>query len=602
MILSALNDLYARLVEEEEYKISQYGFSLQKIGFVVVLNNDGSLFALQDLRTRSGRNKPKPVQMVVPGGDKTTGQLTEKSVKKRVHLLRNDLPFLVGAKKEEIEDHSGAKKIKIVPAHMEFEAFKEYHLAIKHEIDDAGFQVVCRFLETWDPEMVQEHQEWIDFIGAQGVFQVRGERRYVHDSEMIRNWWQKHLQEKSSGPKGRCLITGNHTTIAKVHRERIRGVEGLKQTAVIVGFNDPAYESYGKTQSLNAPVSEQAAFRYATALNALLDGPQKKKHRLVLGDCTIAFWTDRPTPTEDIFLQFAAEGSAAVTTGGPQDENLRQKLEAFLSALRKGSEAYTELEDAPETTSYFILGLAPNAARIVVRFFHKDSLSRLLQNLRRHFADIGIERQWGDDAKRPDPEFPPARLLLLQTAREPKDIPPILAAPLLQAIVTGARYPAGLYQAVMRRIAADRLINYPRACVIKGYLVRNLGKEVPMSLDTSRPEPAYRLGRLFAVLEKTQADAQGSGLNATIRDRFYSSASATPAAVFPRILRTYQHHLGKLDAGLRIAREKLVQEILDPIERFPAHLDLAEQGLFALGYYHQMNDLFRTKEEKAEAP
>ncbi|WP_200867165.1 type I-C CRISPR-associated protein Cas8c/Csd1, partial [Thermoanaerobaculum aquaticum] len=174
-----------------------------------------------------------------------------------------------------------------------------------------------------------------------------------------------------------------------------------------------------------------------------------------------------------------------------------------------------------------------------------------------------IERRFGDSAKRPDPEFPSVRLLLRETAREEQDIPPLLSGKLLETIVTGARYPEGLFSAVMRRIATDRVINYARACILKGYLVRNLRKEVPMSLDTTRQDPAYRLGRLFAALEKTQQDAL-EGINSTIRDRFYASASATPATVFPRLLRTYQHHLAKLEPGHRINREKLVQEILAP--------------------------------------
>jgi CRISPR-associated protein Csd1 len=151
----------------------------------------------------------------------------------------------------------------------------------------------------------------------------------------------------------------------------------------------------------------------------------------------------------------------------------------------------------------------------------------------------------------------------------------------------------------MRRINADKNINYPRACVIKSYLVRNLGKEVPMSLDPSRSDPSYRLGRLFAALEKTQRDALGSSIGATVRDRFYSSASATPSVVFPRMLRTYQHHLAKLEGG-KVSREKLVQEIVAPLQNFPAHLDLAEQGQFALGYYHQMNDFYRPHSKQTE--
>jgi len=170
---------------------------------------------------------------------------------------------------------------------------------------------------------------------------------------------------------------------------------------------------------------------------------------------------------------------------------------------------------------------------------------------------------------------------------------------LLEAIVTGCRYPDSLYSAVMRRIVADREVNYPRACVIKGYLVRNMGKEVSMSLDRTRTEPAYRLGRLFAALEKTQRDALGGELNASIRERFFASASATPGVVFPRLLRTYQHHLARMEKG-KVGREMLVREILDPLTNFPSHLNLTEQGLFAIGYYHQMRDLWTSKQDKAE--
>jgi len=178
-------------------------------------------------------------------------------------------------------------------------------------------------------------------------------------------------------------------------------------------------------------------------------------------------------------------------------------------------------------------------------------------------------------------------------------IPPVLEGPLLRAVITGAQYPAGLYSAVIRRIHADREVNYVRACIIAGYLRRNLKQEVSMCLDTERKEPAYRLGRLFAVLEKVQGDALGN-VNATVRDRFYSAASATPGVVFPRLLRTYQHHLAKLPEGLKIVRERLAQEIVGPVKSFPTHMSLPEQGLFALGYYHQAKDLWTSKEDKAK--
>lgn len=225
-----------------------------------------------------------------------------------------------------------------------------------------------------------------------------------------------------------------------------------------------------------------------------------------------------------------------VDDGSFHDEGRRQRVEAFLRALRQGREAYGELEDDPDRTPFFLLGLSPNSSRIAVRFFHRASLAELLENLRRHHRDIGLVPNPAVGKRPADPDFPAAWRLLRQTARESKDIPPILTAPLLRSIITGARYPDGLYRAALRRVHADRRIDYLRCCVVKGYLNRNLNQEVSMSLDVNRPDPGYRLGRLFAPLEKTRKDALGESLNKTIRDSFYSSASATPGSVFPRLL------------------------------------------------------------------
>ncbi|NLT35919.1 MAG: type I-C CRISPR-associated protein Cas8c/Csd1 [Gaiellales bacterium] len=581
MVLRSLYELYDRLVEDPEYGIAPSGFSYQRVSFVVVVEPDGSFYALQDARVQAG-TMFRARKVLVPGGAKKTGSGLNPC------FMWDNSAYLLGYDPDKRER-----------AIRTFEAFREQHLRLEAELDLAPYSAVCRFLEYWSPDEAYRHEILAEVGRGFGVFQIRGETRFVHDHARIREWWEAGLAAECDEPAGQCSVTGLVAPLARLHPS-IKGVAGAQPTgAAMVSFNLGSYESYGKTQSFNAPVSVRAAERYTTALNALLDGPRRDKHRLVVGDCTVAFWTDRPSVIEDVFLDFASKGSGSPKGAGAQDEVLREKLEAFLRALRRGREAYGDIEESPDATGYYLLGLSPNAARIVVRFFHEGTLVHLLENLRLHFSDIGIERQWGDASKHPDPEFPPVDLLLRQTARESKDILPVLGGLVLHAVVGGGPYPATLFQAVMRRIAADRLINYPRACVIKGYLVRNLEREVPVSLDGSREDPAYRLGRLFAVLEKTQADALGGGINSTIRDRFYSSASTTPAAVFPRLLRTYQHHLAKLETGRKISREKLVQDVLDPIESFPAHFVLQDQGLFALGYYHQMNDLFRSREDRA---
>lgn len=576
MILQSLYELYDRLKDDDEYCIAKPGYSPQKVAFKVVIRPDGSLFEIEDICIADGTHK-RPQQLMVPGGAKPSGSGLNPC------FLWDNTAYMLGFVPDDGKPDLEKRRER---AQRAVEAFRDRHLALEADINEPSFSSVCRFLKSWRPEEAESIGSLADISSGFGVFQILGKQHYVHTEAGIREWWDRNYQRGSDGPLARCLVSGRKGMIASTHN-KIKGVGGAQSSgATIVSFNEAAYESYGKRQSFNAPVSQDAVFRYTTALNSLLDGPMRAKHRITLGDSTVVFWTGKPCATEDVFAQFLSEGSSAIDAIERQDESTRKKLEVFLTALRKGHEVNGGISKQSGSDSFKLLALAPNAARLSVRFFFEGSIQELLDNLRSHFNDIKTVPQPAAGKRKADPEFPPAWLLLRQTARESKEIPPILEGPLLRSIITGAPYPVGLYSAVIRRIRADREINYARACVIKGYLVRNLKQEVSMSLDLERLDPAYRLGRLFATLEKTQSDALGT-VGASIRDRFYSSASATPRSVFPRLLRTYQHHLGKLSGGFKVNREKLVQEILDPLDDFPAHLNLAEQGLFALGYYHQ---------------
>jgi CRISPR-associated protein Csd1 len=240
---------------------------------------------------------------------------------------------------------------------------------------------------------------------------------------------------------------------------------------------------------------------------------------------------------------------------------------------------------------FYILGLSPNASRLSVRFWLVGTVGDFAERLARHVSNLEM------DGARPDDPPLIIRRLLFETAREPKDISPQLAGAMARAVLMGGPYPQLLLNALIRRIQADRRVNHPRAAAIKAFLVRNRNWEVPVSLDPDRQDPAYRLGRLFATLEKTQEDAL-PGLNATIKDRYFGAASATPATVFPRLMRLHHHHMGKIDSpGLRVNREKLVQSICEGLDAFPRHLPLDEQGLFYIGYYHQRQAFFQKKVE-----
>lgn len=597
MILQSLYQLYDRLASDAAYEIAPPGYSHQKITFRVVITSRGEFRHLQDVRL-PGKAGPQPRRLIVPGFGKSSGAVTDQSVHSKVLLLRNDLPFLVGVAFK--ENREGGKKRTLVLARREFEAFKQFHLAIERDIDDPAFTAVCEFLRAWDPANALDHEDWAEFAGGQGVFQLEGEVGWVHERPAVRRWWEGRQQQDSSGVIGECLVTGREDYLARLH-PMIKGVGDSQRS--LVGFNFDSVCSYCKEQSFNAPVSEQAAFRYSTALNALLDGPQRSKHKIAIGDISVAFWTDRSTATEDIFASFLRDGSEVRTAPEAQDESVRKRLELFLRALQQGREKYGELEAEPEGTRFFILGLSPNAGRLAVRFFHSGTLGELLDQIRSHYRAIAVARGTGTARFASGPELPSAQLLLDQSCpqRDGKadrgKIPPPLAASVLRAILTGGVYPEALFSGVIRRFRSGDEVSYLGACVIKGYLTRNLGKEVSMALDSGRQEIAYRLGRLFAALEKTQSDALGKELKSTIRDSFYGSASATPRAAFPRLLRTYQHHLAKLEGGLKVNREKLVQEIIAPLTGFPAHLGLADQGLFAIGYYHQRLAFYTPKDE-----
>ena len=612
MVFRSLYQLHDRLVDEEDYEVAPLGRSHQKISAVVVIEPDGSLVDIQDARSgSSGRLVPRRV--LVLGQTKPSGQGINPC------FLWDNLGYLLGW------DPRPGKSER---AEATLAGSAERHLSVEREINIPSFSAVCRFLERWSSARAPEFPILAELQTGFAVFQIRGNASFVHNDPSIRAWWDRRTNgdparmsawwedrcdvDHESNSLGQCLVTGDEAPIARL-QPKIKGVAGSQPAgATIAGFNDEAYCSFGLDQSFNAPVSIEASRRYTTALNILLDGPKRDKHRILVGGTTIAFWTDRPSAAEDVFAIFATEGSAAPAAA--EDQVLRAKLESLLKALREGREAFGDLADDPDHTEFFILGLAtPTPARVAVRFFHRGSVASLLGNLRRHHGDIGIQRRFGEGSKRPEPELPSARYLLDETcpwklgaqgerkAPSRDHIPPLLPGALLESIVTGYRYPDALFTAVMRRIVADRIVNYARASVIKGILVRNHSKEIPVSLDTSRTDPAYRIGRLFAAIEKTQADALGGQVNATVRDRFYSSASATPGVVFPRLLRTYQHHLAKLDGGLKVNREKLVQEILDPLSGFPSHLGLTDQGLFALGYYHQTNDFYRSKNNQTDA-
>ncbi len=579
MILQSLNELYTRLAADPAYEIAPPGFSPQKICFRVVLKPDGSLFDVLDARTPDEKGKMQNTLMLVPGEAKPSGSGVNPC------FLWDNQTYLLGRQPEDKAAGFGLSR---------FEAFRQRHLELEPTINDPAFSAVCGFLKQWNPERIAEFPILNDLGTGFGIFQLQGEKKPVHESPAVQNWWILSQAAELPGDAAQCLLTGEVLPIARLH-PKIKGVTGAQSAgAAIVSFNATAYESYGKSQSFNAPVSEASAFRYGTALNSLLTGPKSQKHRIRIGDTTTVFWTEKPSIVEDCFAEIFSGGSHAPEE--VQDETKRAQLHRLLEAIRSGAR-YQELGE-PET-AFHILGLAPNAARISIRFYHRSTVADLMAKLHDHQQCLDMVRQFTEQAgsRFPDPEFPALWQILRETSRAADDIPPLLGGALARSIIAGTPYPEGLFSAIIRRIQADRTINYLRVATLKAVLVRNHQLSIPTMLDTDNTDPAYLLGRLFSVLEKTQEDALGN-VNAGIRDRFYSAASATPASVFPRLLRTYQHHLSKLNGGSKVNRERLVQEIMSSIDAagFLNQFSLRKQGIFAIGYYHQRKDFFTKKE------
>lgn len=588
MILQKLVEYYERLAADPERNIAPLGFSRQKISFEIVLNRDGSLAALDDARSEdNGRRVPRRV--VVPGQAKPSGSGINPG------FLWDNAQYMLGFKADD------ANPERTVQA---FEAFRDRHCALEDEIRDDFFSAACRFLDGWAPSEVGGHPELLEIAGAFGVFRVAGETEYVHDRPKVRAWWHKQVvSADAEAPRAPSLIGGELEPIARLHEPKIQGIRGAQTSgATLVAFNAAAYESYGKSQSFNAPVGASDAFKYCTALNRLTTGREREVH---LGDATVVFWSEKPTAFEGGLAEFF-EGPVARATDA-EDAAVLARLRGFFTRLRRAA-AGGEFEDGG--VPFYVLGLSPNAARISVRSWLVGSVQEFAERLGQHVADLEL-----DGAPR---NMPPITLqrIIDQTARERDDIQPLLGGAVLQAVLTGGPYSTVLAAAVLRRIRADGQTGgstgHIRASILKAYLARkarlgNQQETISMSLDKNCPHTAYHLGRLFAALEKTQEDALGGDLNVTIKDRYLSSASANPVAAFPRLLRLHAHHLDKLGAekrGMKIIRERLVQEISERInaaDGFPAHLPLDEQGLFFIGYYHQRQAFFTSTKPDSTA-
>ena len=597
--LAALAARYDRMAAHGDAPVP--GFAPAQIAFVLVLNRTGKVVAVQDERTGDSRKKrPKVVEAPQPP-KRTVGVVSG--------VLWDKTSYVLGVTRDDpAADEARAAKATARTA-KEHLAFKKRQADLLGGSDDEGAAALQAFLAGWTPEAwAMLDTPYRDEMLDQNIaFRLDGDRHYLHDRPTLRTLVAGQAAS-ADAQIGQCLITGKMSPIARLHPS-IKGVPGAQSSgASLVSFNASAFTSFGKAQGDNAPTSELAAFGYGTALNALLasDGADIKgrpiyRNRVQLGDATTTFWAEadgeEADQAEDLLSQLFGGGpalsEAEIEAGhGTQARDLMLELEA--------GRALRDIAPRLDDLRIYILGLSPNAARLSVRFWHVGSLGELANHFQQHWKDLRLE------PKRFDKSPPLWRLLRELAAQgEAKNIPPNLAGEVMRAILSGSRYPRALLTQTLLRIRADQgdnKVHELRVALLKAVIVRELRKDDPttkedhlVSLDLEDRNPGYRLGRLFAVMEAAQAQAI-SGVNASIRDRFYGSASATPAHVFPLLLRGVQDHLSKIrksKPGLAVKYEKAMADVFGGLDAdLPATLDMKSQGLFAIGYYHQRSALY----------
>lgn len=608
MILQALVKYYDDLFSRG--KVSPRGFKQVEIQFIIVLDPRGEFVSLTDTRSYSGKWLIAK-SFLVPAERERSGSKAWQTA----NLLWDHYGYVLGWPK------SAAPKDKAM-AHKQHDTFTSDVRKLHEQYPvDEEIAAVHAFLDRGDFSKLNATADWKECCripGCKLTFQLQGKSNLVIDNETVRTHVVlsvaaegDDVDEDDEGPslppvEGTCIVTGETGLIAGKHPRT--PIHGAKSNAKIVSFQrEMGFDSYGKQKGHNAPTCKDAAFKYTTVLNKMLE--RESRQKLAVGDATTVFWAEKESRLVDVFADlFGAQQVEKLPGASTQD--LRQVV-----ALFRGPESGIRPELDPDTR-FFVLGLSPNAARIAIRFWYAGTVGEVADNINRHFDDIEIIHSDNQ------PNFLPLWRLTRSIAPLDDDsrVPPKIAGDLMKSILTGTPYPRTLLKAVIGRICAEQSrkdsktgklldnVTYARAALIKSVLAResrlktNPHTEVGMALDLSNTNVGYRLGRLFAVLERVQEKAN-PGINATIRDRFYGSASSIPVASFPQLMRLKNHHLSKLDKHKRFY-EGLIGEIVDGIAGypgFPPHLPLDDQGRFAVGYYHQRQDFFKKNTDQTTA-
>jgi len=619
VIIQSLCRHYDILEVDENADIPRFGYSSAKVSFALVISPDGVLSNIVDLR--SDDKKPKPKNMDVPIQKSRSSGIdpyfvcdNAKYVFGVEKLKRSDFEKKFNPRSPENDPaeytilEENDKDVTLIHRRSRecFEEFRALQHGILDGLDDPGVVGFLTFLDHWKPEEFLENtktRQYKDDLLAGGncIFECNGD--FLHRKSAVKNAWEAYPQNEASNTfVAQCLVTGEVGPISQVHN-KIQGVVGAQSAgASLVSFNNDAFCSYGKSQSLNSPISESSMFKYTTALKYLLAG---QNNRIRIGDATVVFWAETGDKScEDVVRFFfdpqEREKSEDQNADGSrvQDTGTIKQIGDILTKVRSGTKIDQEDIGTDPETNFYILGLSPNNARLVVRFWYVDTVKDLIAKMARHHLDMEVVR---DDS---GPRYVSIYRLLNETVPQSSDkktVSPLLGGLLMRSILTGTAYPMPLYSAILSRVKVEGSINYVRAGFIKASLLRlsrsgltNFKEDViTVSLNEESSNVPYRLGRLFAVLEKAQNDTNKE-MKSTINSKYFSSASSTPAVVFPVLLKLAQHHIAKSDWGFKSSQS--IEQILAGVDEFPTYLNLEDQGMFMLGYYHQRKAFYKKKE------
>ena len=579
MILQALVSYYETLAARGE--LPQLGWAPVKVSYVLNLDDQGDITTVVCIKEEVTRGKKKalvPQIIQLPAPVKRTVGVT-------ANFLCDNSSYILGA------DKKGKPKRSLEC----FQACKTLHETLLVSVEEPAARALLSFFDHWQPEKLTEHpafahQDMEDLLASANlIFRYRG--RYLHEIPAIRQAWQNYYNNSQDSQQFPCLVTGKLAPVAQLHPS-IKGIYGAQSSgASLVSFNAPAFCSYDREQGLNAPTSQYAAFAYGAALNYLIATQNTR-----VGDVTLLFWAESGEEAYTDALKRFGFG------GGDEDDQYKEEdLKGLMESLAEGADVEWDGTRIDPNMTFYILGISPNAARLSVRFFLRNSFGQFIRNVKAHYDRLEIVRPSFD----PFDNIPVWRMLketVNPNSREKKPAAD-MAGDTLRTILTNTPYPATLLNGVTLRIRADRERNRTRAAILKAYYLKNRNPFVPeevltVSLNPDSNNEAYILGRMFSVLEAIQSDAN-PGINATIRDKYFSSASATPGVVFPTLVNLAQKHLRKLDEGKKIFYDKQLTELMSKLgETYPNRMNLPQQGAFQLGYYHQTQYRFTKKEDK----